>query len=309
MLAARLLKGLVAVAGIAWAASQLGASQVLLDNLSNFPPMFAAGFALGALALAALGERRWAAAAALTAALVIAPVVPWYLPREARADEPGAPGIKLLVSNVYFRNYQHKELIRLVHEERPDMIGLVEVTSHWLRKLDALHAEYPYRVAVPDEVYAGVALFSRWPLSDARVLVLGDTHLPAVAATLQAPGGPVEVVVVHPSSPVSQENFELRNRQLRALADYARTAARPLVVAGDFNVTMWNRHYQPLADVGGLHNAREGHGVDATWPAGWPLGVPIDHVLASDDVQLRNFRVLRAIGSDHRPIAAEFAAR
>jgi endonuclease/exonuclease/phosphatase (EEP) superfamily protein YafD len=72
---------------------------------------------------------------------------------------------------------------------------------------------------------------------------------------------------------------------------------------------MWNRHYQPLVDVAALHNAREGHGIGATWPAGWPLGVPIDHVLASGDVQLRNFRVLRAIGSDHRPISAEFASR
>jgi endonuclease/exonuclease/phosphatase (EEP) superfamily protein YafD len=88
-----------------------------------------------------------------------------------------------------------------------------------------------------------------------------------------------------------------------------RAEPHPLVVAGDFNLTMWNRHYRPLADVAGLHNAREGHGIAATWPAGWPLGVPIDHVLGSADVQLRNFRVLRAIGSDHRPIAAEFASR
>jgi endonuclease/exonuclease/phosphatase (EEP) superfamily protein YafD len=281
----------------------------MLDNLSNFPALFAAGFALAATGLALLGELRWAAAAALGAALAFAPVLPWYLPPGAQADAPAAHPVKLFVSNVLFRNYQHKKLLRLVGEERPDVIGLVEVTSHWLRKLSALHAEYPYRFELPDEDYAGIALYSRLPISGAHVLQLDDTNLPAVEATLAAPGGPVRILVVHPTSPVNQEFFELRNRQLRALADYVRQAPHPLVVAGDLNITMWNRHYRPLVDVGALHNAREGHGIGATWPAGWPLGVPIDHVLATSDVQLRNFRVLRPIGSDHRPIAAEFARR
>ena len=281
----------------------------MLDNLSNFPALFATGFALAALGLALLGERRWAAAAALGAALAFAPVLPWYLPQGAQADEPATPPVKLFVSNVFFHNYQHKKLIRLIGEEQPDVVALVEVTSHWLRKLAALHGEYRYRFELPDEDYAGIALYSRLPLAGARVLQLGDTNLPAVEATVAAPGGPVHILIVHPTSPINQEFFELRNRQLRALAAYVRQAPHPLVVAGDFNITMWNRHYRPLVDVAALHNAREGHGIGATWPAGWPLGVPIDHVLATSDVQLRNFRVLRPIGSDHRPIAAEFARR
>jgi endonuclease/exonuclease/phosphatase (EEP) superfamily protein YafD len=281
----------------------------MLDNLSNFPALFATGFGLAALGLALLRERAWAAAAALGAALAFAPVVPWYLPPEARAEGSSAPAVKVFVSNVYYRNFQHKKLIRLVEEEQPDMIGLVEVTPHWQRKLRALYAGYPYHLEQPDENYAGVALYSRLPISGARVLQLGDSHLAAVEATVATPGGPVRILIVHPSSPVSQYNFEVRNRQLRELAAYVRAAPHPLVVAGDFNLTMWNRHYRPLVDVAELHNAREGHGIAATWPAGWPLGVPIDHVLATRDVHLRNFRVLRAFGSDHLPIVAEFATR
>jgi len=281
----------------------------MLDNLSNFATLFTTSFAVAALGLAFLGERAWAAAAALGAALAFAPVVPWYLPPGARAEEPATPAVKLFVSNVYYRNFQRKKLIRLVEEEQPDVIGLVEVTSGWLRRLAVLHDRYPYRFELPDEAYAGIALYSRLPLSGARVLEVGDSHLAAVEATLAAPGGPVRILIVHPSSPVTQYNFELRNRQLRELAEYVRAAPHPLVVAGDFNLTMWNRHYRPLVDVAALHNAREGQGIAATWPAGWPLGVPIDHVLATGDVQLRNFRVLRTIGSDHLPIAAEFAIR
>jgi endonuclease/exonuclease/phosphatase (EEP) superfamily protein YafD len=281
----------------------------MLDNLSNFPALFALVFAVAAVGLALLRERAWAAAAALAAALAFAPVVPWYLPPEARAEEPAVPGVKLFVCNVYYRNFQHKKLLRLIGEQKPDVIGLVEVTSHWLRKLEALHADYPYHYELPDEVYAGIALYSRLPISDARVLQLGDTNLSAVEATLATPGGPVRFIVVHPTSPIGQEYFEQRNRQIRALAEFVRAQPHPLVVAGDFNLAMWNRHYRPLTEVAKLHNAREGYGIGATWPAGWPLGVPIDHVLATDDVQLRDFHVLRAIGSDHQPIVAEFAGR
>ena len=88
-----------------------------------------------------------------------------------------------------------------------------------------------------------------------------------------------------------------------------RDTGRPTVVAGDLNSTMWNAGYRPLREIARLHNARAGHGIGPTWPAISTLGVPIDHILATPDVGLRGFRVLRSVGSDHRPIAAEFALR
>ncbi len=70
---------------------------------------------------------------------------------------------------------------------------------------------------------------------------------------------------------------------------------------------MWNDGYRPLVETGGLQNARDGHGVGPTWPSILPIGVPIDHILATRDVALREFRVLRGVGSDHLPISAEFS--
>ena len=72
---------------------------------------------------------------------------------------------------------------------------------------------------------------------------------------------------------------------------------------------MWNDGYRPLAETGGLQNARDGHGVGPTWPSILPIGVPIDHILATRDVALREFRVLHGVGSDHLPISAEFSLR
>jgi endonuclease/exonuclease/phosphatase (EEP) superfamily protein YafD len=114
-------------------------------------------------------------------------------------------------------------------------------------------------------------------------------------------------VVAHPTPPLDAATVRRRNEHIRALAEFVRDAGRPAVVAGDLNMTMWNRGYSPLEKTAGLHNARAGEGVGPTWPSLWHFGVPLDHILATDRVRLRNFRVLPSIGSDHRPIVGEFA--
>ncbi len=268
---------------------------------------FAIVFLACALLFARLRRFAWAFAATAAAAVALAPVVPWYFGRDPAADVPGRPYLTLLVSNVYFNNHRKRRLLELVASESPDVVGLVEVDSRWLRRLKALREHYPYHYEVPDEHFVGLALYSRLPLENARVLALpGEPTTPAIAASLKAPGGEVEIVLAHPMSPESAEIIERRNAQIRALAQYARSVRTPLVMAGDFNLTMWNTAYRPLADVAGLHNARQGYGVGPTWPAIWKLGVPIDQILGSTGVHFRNFRVLGPIGSDHLPVFTEF---
>ena len=278
----------------------------VLDNLSNF----AVHFGLAFLALAALLTWRrspgWAAGAAAAAVLALAPVAPWYFGR----DEPAAasPAVRFLLANVYYRNRHKRRLLERVAEESPDVVALVEVNLSWLRRLRVLREQYPYHFERPDEAYVGLALYSRFPIEDARVLELrGESSTPAIAATLKAPGGDVEVVLVHPMSPLNAEFIRRRNEQVLALARYAQGVEKPLVMAGDLNLTMWNRGYRPLAEIAQLHNARAGHGAEPSWPALGPLGVPIDHVLGSRGVRFEDFRVLGPIGSDHLPVFAEFS--
>ncbi len=281
----------------------------MLDNLSNFPAHFSVAFLACAALLAWRGRRAFAVGAAAAAILAFAPVIPWYLGREA--DPPGAssPHFKILVANVYYSNRKFDRIQRLVAEEDPYVVGLVEVSEHWLRRLKPLRERYPFYFEVPDEHYVGLALYSRLPMTGARTIRIGDGSTPAIAATLATPTGEVDILLVHPASPVDAVAIRRRNAQIRALAQHVRDAGRPSVVAGDLNLTMWNAGYRPLEEIARLHNARAGHGIDPTWPAIGRLGVPIDHVLATPDVSLRGFRLLRSIGSDHRPIAAEFALR
>lgn len=306
----RTLSALAVALAIAYAAAQFPGPFAVLDNLSNFPAHFGAAF----LACAALFAWRRRALPALAcgalAAVALARVVPWYFGAEPVPADPARPWVRLLVSNVHYENREHGRLLALVRKEKPDVIGLIEVNSHWLRKLRKLRKAYPYHYEVPDEHYIGLALYSRFPIDDPRTLEMPGEHAaPALTATLRAPGGDVELVLAHPMSPVGAEYIASRNAQVAAIARHASAAGRPLVLAGDLNLTMWNDAYRPLEDVAKLRNARQGHGIGPTWPALGPFGVPIDHVLASPGVHLKNFRVLPGIGSDHFPVIAEFSAR
>jgi endonuclease/exonuclease/phosphatase (EEP) superfamily protein YafD len=302
--AARILTGLF---GLAYAGARWPGHAAVLDNLSNFPAHFAAAFLACALLLAWVRSPRWAIAAAAGFAFSLAQVLPWYA--GAGISPSHRPSVKLLISNVKQGNVRYDLLERLVASENPDVIGLVEVNQRWQRALGFLRAQYPYRYELPDESFVGLGLYSRLPLRHARALRIPEGSTPAIAATLGLEGGDVEIMIVHPPPPMNAQLIQRRNEHILGLAHYARSAGGPLVIAGDFNVTMWNAGYRPLAEIGGLVNARQGRGIRATWPSLGPLGVPIDHIVATPQVQLEDFRVLPDVGSDHSPVSAMLSLR
>ncbi len=172
----RLARVSVVLLGVLLAASQFGELHFMLDNLSNFPLHLAAAFLACASFLAIARDLRWAIVSVLGGALCLVPVVQWYVAEGAESANAtaSATAVKLLVSNVYLHNRNHARLVRLVQKERPDVVGLVEVNSKWLEGLAPLRAEFPHRFEVPDEHYFGLALYSRLPLKNARILRVSE---------------------------------------------------------------------------------------------------------------------------------------
>jgi endonuclease/exonuclease/phosphatase (EEP) superfamily protein YafD len=75
---------------------------------------------------------------------------------------------------------------------------------------------------------------------------------------------------------------------------------------GDFNATPWSRPYRRLHNGTGTCDTRAGYGVQASYPAdSWLLRIPIDHVLASCNVGVRDRRIGPDVGSDHLPVIVD----
>src|SRR5213076_83557 len=63
-----------------------------------------------------------------------------------RVDGRAPERLRVLMANVLWDNTRYEDLERLIRRERPDIVGLVELTPEWVAGLAAIGAEYPYRV-------------------------------------------------------------------------------------------------------------------------------------------------------------------
>lgn len=137
------------------------------------------------------------------------------------------------------------------------------------------------------------------------------TVLPSIVLRPISGVGPT-IIGVHPIAPVPGE---LANwRADLAWLDEVCTGER-VIMAGDLNATA--DHFTATDDGPGLGSCVDaalvtGSGAVGTWPARLPalLGAPIDHVLATPDLEIRSFRVITTVddaGSDHRPVVARLA--
>ena len=242
--------------------------------------------AFGAL-LAALW-RRLLFVAAFGAAIIVdaARWVPAAIP-DPRGGEP----VKILVANVLSTNRNQGSLLRLIEEERPDLIGLLEVNGGWMAALAPLREEYPFYLEHPRTDNFGLALYSRLPIPEPRIAWIGSQQVPTITATLP---GEISFLLVHPPPPLSPELATVRRNHLQALGALLAAADGRYIAAGDLNAAPWAASF-PNAPVRGSLPW-------GTYPSWW--GLPLDHVLAGAAIGVDERRVGPAIGSDHRPVIA-----
>ena len=184
----------------------------------------------------------------------------------------------------------------------------MEVTPGWADAMKVLDQEYPYTEVLPSHSPSGVALYSRYKITDLEVKRIPGIGLPTIVAGIETPRGRMTLVATHPASPGSAEHFEARNMQLAEVAELAAQRSGPVMLVGDLNTTSWSPFFADLLSVSGLRDSRLGYGVEPSWP--WfplPLRIPLDHCLVSPEIAIANRRIGPPIGSDHRPLLVDFS--
>jgi len=119
-------------------------------------------------------------------------------------------------------------------------------------------------------------------------------------------GTAVGVVLIHPLPPISAAALAAQVATLDAAADRVAALAMPVLVLGDFNATPWSQPFHRFQARTGLCDSRAGFGFAPSFPAASAaLRIPIDHLLASCEIGVRDRRVERDVGSDHLPVVLD----
>jgi endonuclease/exonuclease/phosphatase (EEP) superfamily protein YafD len=229
---------------------------------------------------------------------------------ESTPATASAPTLRVVQMNLSTRNTRYAQALKVITTLKPDILTLEEVSADWrtaLKQNQWLTRNLPYKAQSVD---SQTSLYSRFPLKHITIHRVNSKYPVDSLISAQAllPKGRLTVVVGHPPHPTSaQENW----RQIVVfsyLIGHKAAFPAPLVVAGDLNATPWSHHFQALLRQMALQDSRAGFGIHPTWPDRfWPLRIPIDHVLVSQDVAVLNHDVGPSTGSDHLPIVVELA--
>ncbi len=283
----------------------------VFDLATHFRIHYVAVAVLGVLLAAML---RWRMVAVVIAVLAIphaaalSSVVPFGT-AQAVAAATETP-VRVSTVNAYWSNWDGAALFGYVTETDPDVLVIQEADRRWRGTLLQIGAQYPHAVPEDWREARDVIVFSRFPILGGTRRFPEGQGFHYQTADLDVDGRAVTVIGVHPPLPAGHRFTAMRNAYLAAIAEVADRSQHPVIVAGDFNSTVWSPHFADLMDDSGLRNAADGRGWRPTWPSWLPLaGIPIDHILVSDHFTVQAVRRGPNIGSDHYPVTADLALR
>jgi endonuclease/exonuclease/phosphatase (EEP) superfamily protein YafD len=282
--------------------------------LTSFTPLALLAYVVCLLAIGALGRGHWSASWGIAWVAVLALMalhLVWLAPSFTDSTSVGDAGTprRILTINTQEGAADAAQIVAAVDERDVQVLIVEEITPQLAERLRAagLDERLPEHVGEGKLRYAGTVVFSKFPLSNQRVVpTLFDSYL----INVEDPEGPFDLLAVHPVHPL--RSAELWRTEHALINDAARSAD---VIAGDFNATLDHQPMRTLVDQG-FRSAAEiaGTGWAPTWPSngrGVLLGplsprlLQLDHIMIRDGWEVADVRRVLIADTDHTGVFAE----
>ena len=279
------------------------------------------------IAFAALKKHWHFAAIALAVGLVSAIVIqsvyiiPYTflgektVPPAEAAEATDKNSVGILIANVWMKNRKAELFLDIVRDTDPEMVLAMETNQWWVEQLEPLKKDYPYTMIYPLDNTYGMALYSKYPLTESEIKFLHYPDVPSFHTQVQLPSGQVFMFHgVHPVPPVPSEkypdNIGEKEFALVKVGNMVTENKLPDVVAGDYNDVSWSHTARLFKSQGDLNNVRLGRGLYNTFNAKslikrWPL----DHYFVTSEFALLELERLPDFNSDHFPMYAKFVMK
>jgi endonuclease/exonuclease/phosphatase (EEP) superfamily protein YafD len=303
--------------GFATLCAVLGGLAWTLELFSHFRIQWAALALLTLLVSLALRHGPLIVVNAVLLTVNVAALVPHlmsYVRPPATAEATGR-AVRIFSLNMHGSDTDPQKFLALLSSESPDIVVLTEIPGDIEQRTAALRETYPHRIAARSQALHDIMLLSRWPIAAVETNRSAGPNFPIVAADLCPSSGErgacLRVVTLHADAPFGTR-AATQSRQLDVAARLAGSHLGASAVVGDLNAAPWSPAFARLKERANLADASRWRGLTATWqPMGLGgsiaalIALPIDHVLASQDIAVRASRVGPDIGSDHRPIIVD----
>ena len=280
----------------------------IYDIFSNFPAQYAA---VSVFFLAVGIWKRKMLVSLLAGILLILNIsVLTDIGASARAAVPEHDLFTVCSANINKLNKDSSKIIKGLTESNADIMLLLEVTEENIEPVNALINNYPYHIINLNITASGTGtvLLSRFPIVTREITKYSEFGNMLVYAVLEINNKKVAFYGAHLPRPTFTAAARARIAQFRSLAKQAANQSIPVIVAGDFNATPYSPIFKEVLKISGLNDSRAGFGWQPSWPTTFPfLWIPIDHILASTEVQVHNRGTGAYTGSDHYPVVAELS--
>jgi endonuclease/exonuclease/phosphatase (EEP) superfamily protein YafD len=220
----------------------------------------------------------------------------------------GAPGIRVMSFNLLSTNESYGEVIEYIEATDPDLVLLHESSRPWEVAMESSGLDYQIVRGRSENLIFGTLVLARDTVEAVSFgFAEGDGR--AISLEYQPEDWPVPVKILssHPLAPTSGERAALRDAQIAFAARWAAEQDGAYAVVGDLNASPWSSPFRGLVSEGSLRNSQIGFGLQPSFSAMTilPFRVPIDHLLHSDDLRVRDRRLGPALGSDHFPLVVD----
>lgn len=301
MTSAGFIAGLLTIAGF------LGRFYWRFDVVANFPIQYAIALLITAILLYKDKKRLWSAVSLILAMINLIIIVP-FLP--VKQNTKSNDSFRVMLINVNTSSGKPEKVVKLIKRLSPDTVVLEEVDGNWISAIKAVSNDYPFQITAPRDDNFGIALLSRVPIRNQKILKQGFADIPTVYAELETNSVTYKIIGTHPLPPASSEYAKDMHSHLDELANLIPKIGGNIILVGDLNNTPWTYRFRRFTRNSGLKNASSWHGINPSWPSfAGPFGIPIDHCLYRGDIQPISIFKAGNTGSDHSSIIADFTAK
>ncbi len=279
-----------------------------LDVLANFRAQYAVALAVLGVLIMMSKWRRIGYGVLAVAAINLLVVLPLYVGSPG-PSEPTAPSLRVMSFNLLSTNESFSDVVEYIKVTDPDLVFLYEASRPWEVALESAALGYEIIRPRSDDLIFGTLVLVRGENVEGVSFGFAEAQPRAVEVTYRPEGWPekVSVLSTHALAPTDQRRAALRDAQMAFAGDWAASQEGAFIVVGDFNATPWSSPFRKLLAAAELRNSQIGFGLQPTFPSTstFLMRVPIDHLVHSPALTVRDRQLGPALGSDHFPLLVD----